>query len=441
MRTIRSVLTSMTRSPVKSAVTLSTVGLGVGVLIFALSISGAFSRLVSEQLEKEGLVVMVANVEIDEEGEQQQVRPPQFDANVIQALRSGVSGAVAASPVAFTPWTEYVVGGTNYRFRSVVGVNEDYLDVMGLELVAGSAFTAEDVAQGVREALLSATMAEVLFGSPVEALGQVIQPPAPTQGQGQGQGGGGRRFTPPTYTVRGVFDDPSEIQRRAYGVGDMIVPATSAFSFGGNNARAQAFIQGFVNARIAVRVQGSGLETIESQARGALAQQYGDDVTVAVWEGRPDGETAALDEARATVATFSLVVNLLGFVLLVTGCIGILSIMLVEVLGRTREIAVERAVGASRGVIAREFFARSLIMVSAAALIGVALSLLLSGPLTDLVVPIFRGTTQAELGGSVISLTAILIGVGSAIGVGGLFGVLPVFSALRVPIAEGMREG
>ena len=438
MRTIRSVLTSLTRSPVKSTVTLSTVGLGVGVLIFALSISGAFSRLVSEQLERDGLVVMVANVERDEEGELQQVRPPQFDGQVIDALRTGVSGAVAASPVAFTPWTEYVVGGNNYRFRSVVGVNEDYLDVMGLEVVAGSAFTAEDVAQGVREALVSVTMAEVLFGSPVEALGQVIQPPARTQAAGGG-GGGGRRFTPPTYTVRGVFGDPSEIQRRAYGVGDMIVPATSAFPVN-LNSRVQAFMQGFLNARIALRVQGGGLATIESQVRGALAQQYGDDVLVEVWEGRPDGETAALEEARATVATFSLVVNLLGFVLLVTGCIGILSIMLVEVLGRTREIAVERAVGASRGVIAREFFARSLIMVSAAALIGVALSLVLSGPLTDLVVPIFRGTTQAELGGSVISLTAIAIGVGSAIGVGGLFGVLPVFSALRVPIAEGMRE-
>ena len=437
MRTIRSVLTSLTRSPVKSTVTLSTVGLGVGVLIFALSISGAFNRLVSEQLEKEGLVVMVANVEIDEDGDLQQVRPPQFDANVVGALRTGVSGAGAASPVAFVPWTEFVVGGQQYRFRSVVGVNEDYLDVMGLEVVAGSAFTAEDVAQGVREALVSETMAEVLFGSPVEALGQVIQPPAPTQAQQQGQGGGGRRFTPPTYTVRGVFGDPSEIQRRAYGVGDMIVPMTSAFPSNVNSAR----LQQFLNSRIALRVQGSGLATIESQVRGALAQQYGDDVTAEVWEGRPDGGSAALEEARATVATFSLVVNLLGFVLLVTGCIGILSIMLVEVLGRTREIAVERAVGASRSVIAREFFARSLIMVSAAALIGVALSLLLSGPLTELVVPIFRGTTQAELGGSVISLAAIAIGVGSAIGVGGLFGVLPVFSALRVPIAEGMREG
>lgn len=435
MRTIRSVLTGLARSPVKSFVTLSTVGLGVGVLIFALSISGAFSRLVSDQLERGGLVVMVANVERDEDGALQQVRPPQFDGNAIDALRTGVSGAVAASPVAFTPWTEFVVAGANYRFRSVVGVNEDYLDVMGLEVVAGSAFTAADIAEGVRAAMLSETMAEVLFGSPLEALGQVIRPPASRQGAGGG-GGFGRNFTPPTYTVRGVFGDPSEIQRRAYGVGDMIVPMTSAFPSTVNASR----LAGVLNSRIALRVQGSGLATVESQARGALAQQYGDGVTVEVWEGRTDGETAALDEARSTVATFSLVVNLLGFVLLVTGCIGILSIMLVEVLGRTREIAVERAVGASRGMIAREFFARSLIMVGAAAVIGVALSLLLSGPLTELVVPIFRGTTQAELGGAVIDLAAIAIGVGAAVGAGGLFGVLPVFSALRVPIAEGMRE-
>ncbi len=436
MRTIRSVLTGLARSPVKSFVTLSTVGLGVGVLIFALSISGAFSRLVSDQLERGGLVVMVANVERDEDGALQQVRPPQFDGNAIDALRTGVSGAVAASPVAFTPWTEFVVAGANYRFRSVVGVNEDYLDVMGLEVVAGSAFTAADIAEGVRAAMLSETMAEVLFGSPLEALGQVIRPPASRQGVGGGGGGFGRNFTPPTYTVRGVFGDPSEIQRRAYGVGDMIVPMTSAFPSTVNASR----LAGVLNSRIALRVRGSGLATIESQARGAVAQQYGDGVTVEVWEGRTDGETAALDEARSTVATFSLVVNLLGFVLLVTGCIGILSIMLVEVLGRTREIAVERAVGASRGMIAREFFARSLIMVGAAAVIGVALSLLLSGPLTELVVPIFRGTTQAELGGAVIDLAAIAIGVGAAVGAGGLFGVLPVFSALRVPIAEGMRE-
>lgn len=435
MRTIRSVFTSLTRSPVKSLVTLSTVGLGVGILIFALSISDAFSRLVSEQLEREGIVVMVANVEIDDDGQMQQVRPPQFDGNVISALRAGVSGAIAASPVAFTPWTEYVVLGSNYRFRSVVGVNEDYVDVMGLELKAGSFFSAEEVKSGAREALISSTLAEVLFGSSVEALGQTIQAPALQSGPGQASAFS-RRFTPPTYTIRGVFADPSEIQRRSYGVGDMLVPMTSSFPSNLNSR----LLDGFLNSRIALRVQGTKLATVESQVRGALGQQYGDQVSIAIWEGRPDGESASLEEARSTVATFSLIINLLGFVLLVTGCIGILSIMLVEVLGRTREIALERAMGASRAAIVREFLVRSLLMVSAAAVIGVVLSLLLSGPLTELVVPIFRGTTQAELGGSVITLVAIAIGVGSAIGVGGLFGLLPVFSSLRVPIAEGMKE-
>ena len=45
MRTLRSVLTGLARSPVKSCITLATVGLGVGVLICALSIGSAFSAV------------------------------------------------------------------------------------------------------------------------------------------------------------------------------------------------------------------------------------------------------------------------------------------------------------------------------------------------------------------------------------------------------------
>ena len=54
MRSIRSVLTGLARSPFKSGVTLATVGLGIAVLILALSISSAFSRLLAEQLAGRG---------------------------------------------------------------------------------------------------------------------------------------------------------------------------------------------------------------------------------------------------------------------------------------------------------------------------------------------------------------------------------------------------
>ena len=441
MQTLRSVLSSLARSPFKSSITLATVGLGVGVLIFALSISSAFTRLIAENLERNGRVVMVANARWDETGALESVKPFQFDGHAPGALLHGVVGARAASPVTEASWTDFDTEQGTYQIRSVLGVGESYLDVMGLDLVIGSPITAAAMASGERHALVSATLAEILFGSPVEAVGQTVRPPMPEVSiQGAENVTGAalamlRDLLSPPFTVGGVFADPSELQRRAYGVADMLVPATATVP-----GKAVDFMEGFLMSRIALLVEGSELDTIESQVRAALAQQYGDDVTVVVWEGQPAGGSADLEEARSTVRTFSLVVNLLGFVLLVTGCVGMLSIMLVEVLGRTRQIAIARAFGATKGAMLREFLARSLILVGGACAIGVALSLVLSGPLTDLVMPIFRGVTEADLGGTVVSPGGVLVGVAAALGVGGVMGVLPVFSALATPIAEGIRD-
>lgn len=450
MRTLRSVLTSLARSPVKSCITLATVGLGVGVLIFALSIGSAFARTIAEHLERDGLVVMVANARRASHGGLEAVKPFQFDRQVVGALLHGVAGARAASPVTRADWTEFEIAGATYQVRSVLGVGDSYLQVMGLQLIAGSPLTAAMPASRERQALISATMAEMLFGSPVDAIGQIIRPPMPATPTISMPAGVDvdaavdavvdagidklRAALAPPVTVRGVFADPGELQRRAYGIADMLMPAAAVVP-----GAAAPFMEGYLMSQVALLVEGGEVATIESQARAALAQQYGDGVAVEVWEGQPSGVTAYLDQARSTVRTFSLVVNLLGFVVLVAGCVGILSIMLVEVLGRSRQIAIARAFGASKGVILREFAARSLLLVGAAAALGVVLSRFLSGPLTELVAPILRGVTAADLGG-VISPGSVLIGIAAALGVGGLLGVVPVFAALATPIAEGIRD-
>jgi putative ABC transport system permease protein len=330
--------------------------------------------------------------------------------------------------------SEYVADGDTYRVRSAVGANEQYVEVMSLEMVAGTAFTAADVAEGSKAALISQTFAEIVFGSAADAVGQTLQPPAGTPGGGPG--GMGRRMVMPTFTITGVYADPGELQRASYAVADMVVPYTAMLPSGINVEMARSFM----TSTVVMKVQGASHETVEAQVREALAREYGDDLVLEVWEGTPSGETATLQQARSTVSTFALVVNLLGFVLLVTGSIGILSIMLVEVLGRSKEIAVERALGAPRSLITREFFTRSLILAGTAALVGVILSLAFARPLKQLVLPIFSGVTSADIAGSVITPTAIGAGVLAALGVGGVFGVFPVFSALKTNIAEGMRE-
>ena len=268
------------------------------------------SHLLAEQLAGEGLVVMVANARLDAEGRMEQIKPLQFDGGVVAALLEGVTGAVAASPITFAPWREFVVKGTGYQLRTVYGAGEQYLRVMGLELVAGTPFSAAQVAAGTRETLISATLAELLFGSPLAALGQAIQAPADVVIEMEGEGMAAdldylRRLLSPVFTVRGVFADPGEVGRRAYGSADMIVPAGAVLP--GKDA---AYVEGLVMSRIALRVAGSRFPTIESEVHAALARHYGDGVAVAVWEGQPTGEIAALEEMRATLATFSVVVNL-----------------------------------------------------------------------------------------------------------------------------------
>lgn len=449
-RTIQSAFSGMARSPLKTILTLATVGVGVGVLIFALGMSSTFTRLMDEQLAKEGIVVNYANAQFNSEGELESVRPPQSDEHILDIISTEVSGVVAVTPVTNVGFSEFVVDGTTYRVRNILGANENYGTVMNLETVAGSFFDAADVEAGNRKAVISEALAEILFGSAVDAVGQVLKPPSielPQELQSNQAAARGFRAYSDPFEITGVFREPSELQRKSHGIGDMIVPYSSSFGAmmqgaggGGRFSMNVAQVTRFVSGRGIVLIKGVSFETAEAQLREVLTRNYGDDFTVEIWEGSPSGSGEYLAEMRNTVNTFSLVVNLLGFILLAAASIGILSIMLVEALGRSREIALERALGASRKAIIREFFARSTVVSLISVIIGIGLAFVLSGPLTNLILPIFSGVEASQVGG-VITWDSVLIGSISAVVIGGVFGVFPVFSVLNIGIADAIREG
>ncbi len=421
MRALRSVLTNLGRAPLKSSALLATVSLGVAVLVFALSISNALARLISERLERDGLVVTVIDGRPSPHG------PPHdlLDQQGVEALMSDVPGAAAASLVASAWSDEYLANGTVYQVRKAVMASDSYVRVMGLEMIAGANVDA------THQALISATLAEVLFGSATAALGQTLRTAPPTitvyserPERLEDQMVATRRSRMRSYTVRGVFADPDELRRRVYGIADMVVSL-------GSDTRTSSL------HTIALRVTGSRFPTVESHVQAAMLRQY--EAPVRVLQGSTTSDIEGLDP-RLAVRALSLVVNLLAVLILVTGGVGLLSLMMVEVLSRSRQIALSRAFGATKGAIVREYLARSLIMVGAASVLGIVLSLFLSGPLTALVMPIFQDAAEIDLTGPVITPAAVAAGVAAALGVGGLLGPLPVFSALAAPIAEGIRD-
>lgn len=419
MRTLLSVLTGLGRSPFKSSVLLATIALGVAVLIFALSISSTLDRLIAERLERDGLVVEVWAAR----GWQPKPGQPRdlMDRRGVDALMSEVPGAVAASLVQ-PAHDEYVAAGTVYQVRNVVMASESYAPVMALEVIAGSNVDAP------HQALISSTLAEVMFGSAAAALGQTLTT-APMRITVSGTVldleetiASMRRRSTYSYTVRGVFTDPDELRRRVYGIADMVVSPDSAT---------------LSTQSIVLRVTGSRFPAIESQVSAAMVRQY--DAPVHVLQ---ESITSVIDglDPRTTLRTMSLVVNLLAVLILVTGGVGLLSVMMTEMLSRSREVALSRAFGAAKGAVVREYLVRALLIVAMASVLGVGLSLFLSGPLTALVMPIFQDAAEIDLTGPVITPVAVAASVAASLGVGGLLGTLPVFSALAAPIAEGIRD-
>jgi putative ABC transport system permease protein len=217
MNAFQSVLHSLKRSPLKSTLTLLTVGLGVGVLIVALSTSFSFTKLMKTQLERQGVVAMVSNATVSATtGEITPVRPSQLDENVLTVLGTDVQGVAAVSPVSNVPWNEVVAGNATYRIRTALGVDQGYAGVMSLDLAAGSFLTAEDVRTGAKKAVISESLATTLFGSVEAALGQTLRSPASTATTSTSAAKGAAQPDPrgpvmPTFTVTGVFKDVGDL--------------------------------------------------------------------------------------------------------------------------------------------------------------------------------------------------------------------------------------
>jgi putative ABC transport system permease protein len=83
-----------------------------------------------------------------------------------------------------------------------------------------------------------------------------------------------------------------------------------------------------------------------------------------------------LEQARTTRLMFMMFMGLIAAISLVVGGIGIMNIMLATVTERTREIGIRRALGACRGDIIRQFLIETIVLSVVGGLVGMLVGLL-----------------------------------------------------------------
>jgi putative ABC transport system permease protein len=162
-----------------------------------------------------------------------------------------------------------------------------------------------------------------------------------------------------------------------------------------------------------------------------LAKQYPDSSALESAEVVPLLELMVGD-ARGALLTLLAAV---GVVVLIA-CANVANLLLVRASVREKEIAIRTALGASRGRLARQMLAESLILAVLGAGVGLLLARLAIAPIRALSAGSIPRVQDISVDGSVL-----LFALAVAVAVGMLFGMAPAWQAARADVAAVIKEG
>jgi predicted permease len=147
--------------------------------------------------------------------------------------------------------------------------------------------------------------------------------------------------------------------------------------------------------------------------------------------------TGVDDSLRSAVVSFVAALQAVGVVVLVIACVNLAGVLLARAAARTREVAVRRALGASRGALVRQLTAETAMLLVAGAAVGITLG----GWSADLLHAFQPGLSlplRIDLGldRRVLAFTLVMTAAAGAI-----FGLVPAWQASGIDVLPALRDG
>ncbi|MFV2067363.1 MAG: ABC transporter permease, partial [Pirellulales bacterium] len=358
LRTWQLGIKSMLLHPLRSALTVLGIFIGVASVIWLLAIGEGISIQAQRQIASLGADNIIVR----------SIKPPsEALAGQRGLIPYGITRDDYLRLMATIPTIERALPireiRRQFRYRSrlldgrLVGCTPDYADVTRLEIDRGHFITDVEVREEKNHCVLAAAVARRLF--PLEdPIGRTL------------------RVETDYYVVVGIVKprNPTagiggSLEAQDFS-GDVYIPITNLWQWIGDSIatiRAGSFEGETVElSQITLRIDDIAHVTETADvvdqilSRNRSMKDYG--ITVPL---------ELLEQARTMRMMFIVLLGLIAAISLVVGGIGIMNIMLATVTERTREIGIRRALGAKRRDITRQFLAETIVLSVVGGLTGI----------------------------------------------------------------------
>jgi putative ABC transport system permease protein len=389
----------------RSGLTTLGIVIGVAAVITMSAVGGGAERSIAEQIASLGSNLMIAVSGAITSGGVTLGLGSQMTLSEDDAAAIGreVPDVLIAAP-AVRGSAQVIAGDANWS-TVILGAGPEMLTARDWPVAAGRPYAEAEADSGAKLALLGQTVAQRLFGN-ADPVGQLV------------------RVKRVPFTVVGVLarKGQSLSGQDQDDVVLMPLPAARNRVLGASEANRRAVAAIMVKLR-----EGADMAGAERQIHQLLRQRHRlqplqeDDFWL-----RNLSDVAQAQQAASRV--LAVLLAAVASVSLVVGGIGIMNIMLVSVIERTREIGLRLAIGA-RG---RDILAQFLVEAMSLSLLGGLLGLAL-GVAASLAIGHFAGWRIA------LGPQAVLVAVGFSAAVGIGFGFWPARKAARLQPIEALR--